>query len=117
MDLLNEFDCSGPKISSPLDPYTKLTAKDGQLLSNPSIYRHLVGKLNYLTHTRSEHSFDVLILSQYMQHPKDVHFLAALGVLRYLKIDPGQGILLSSDPSFTLCVFCDADWASCLDSR
>ena len=52
-----------------------------------------------------------------MQQPRQSHFNAAFCVLWYLRTDPRQGILLSSDPSFELLAFCDADWASCRDSR
>lgn len=116
LDLLQEFDCSGAQVSSPLDPYSKLVADDGPLLSNPTIYRHLVGKLNYLTYTRPDLSFVVFILSQFMRQPRESYFFAALRVLWYLHTDPGQGIRLSSDPLFELMAFCDADWASCWDS-
>ncbi|XP_070025827.1 secreted RxLR effector protein 161-like [Nicotiana sylvestris] len=45
------------------------------------------------------------------------HFTAALRVLKYLSSDLGQGILLSAEPSFSLLVLCDVDWASFKDSR
>lgn len=100
MEILQEFDHTGPVVSSPLDPYSKLTAKDGPLLPNPTIYRHLGGKLNYLTHTRPDLSFVVLKLIQSMQKkPTQSHYSTALRVLRYPSIDPSQGIILSSDPS------------------
>lgn len=105
------------KVSSPLDPYSKLCANEGPLLPNSTVYRHLVGKLNYLTHTRFALCFALLTLSQYMQQPRQSHLSAAMRVLRYLNNDLGQGILLSSSPSYDLLAFCDADQASCTDSR
>ncbi|XP_060177713.1 uncharacterized protein LOC132607636 [Lycium barbarum] len=45
------------------------------------------------------------------------HFKAALRVLQYIQSNPNQGILLTSNPSFKLLTFCDADWASCKDTR
>ncbi|XP_060200609.1 secreted RxLR effector protein 161-like [Lycium barbarum] len=117
MELLNEFDCSGAAVSSPLDPYSKLHESDSPPMPNPTLYRHLVGKLNYLAHTRPDLSFAVLTLSQYMQHPQNSHFQAALRVLRYLRSDLGQGIFLPLHSSFELLAFCGANWASCKTTR
>ncbi|XP_019237902.1 PREDICTED: uncharacterized protein LOC109221216 [Nicotiana attenuata] len=117
-DLLAEFDCTTlPLVSSPIDPSSKLTANCGAPLSDACLYRRLVGKLNYFTHTRLDLSFAVLTLSQYMQRPCIGHFTAALRVLRYLCSNPSQGLFLNARPSFDLLAFCDADWASCRDSR
>ncbi|XP_019251266.1 PREDICTED: uncharacterized protein LOC109230196 [Nicotiana attenuata] len=117
LELLQEFDYSGATVTSSLDPSCKLHADAGPFLANPTVYRHLVGKLNFLTNTRPDLCFAVLSLNQYMQRPCTSHFSAAMRVLRYLSRDPGQGILLSSKPSFDLLAFCDADWASCKESR
>ncbi|XP_019266623.1 PREDICTED: uncharacterized protein LOC109244048 [Nicotiana attenuata] len=117
LELLQEFNCTGTRISSPLDPSTKLQADLGPPLDDPTLYCHLVGKLNYLTNTRPDLSFAVLSLSQYMQKPCLSHLSAAQRVLRYLRTDPSQGILLSSHPSFDLMAFCNADWAACRVSR
>jgi len=38
-------------------------------------------------------------------------------VLRYLKRNPGQGILLSSNSNFQLYTYCDSDWDTCLLMR
>ena len=48
-----------------------------------------------------------------MQHPREDHGEAALRVVRYLKGNPGQGILLSSKCDLQLYGWCDADWAGC----
>lgn len=118
LELLQEFDSdTKPTVSFPLDPSTKLTTSSGPLLADPTIYRRLVVKLNYLTYTRPDISFAVLTLSQFMQHPCQGDFVAALRVLRYLRLDPGQGLFFNSSSSLSLLAFCDADWASCQDTR
>lgn len=52
-----------------------------------------------------------------MQEPREEHWETALRVVRYLKQNPGQGILLTSDTDFRLKGWCDSDWASCPQSR
>ncbi|GKE50151.1 hypothetical protein Tco_1481409 [Tanacetum coccineum] len=47
-----------------------------------------------------------------MQSPKDAHWNAALRVLHYLKVHPGQGLLLRRDSSLQLNAYCDSDYAS-----
>jgi len=90
LDLLKEFDTSNvSSVTSHLDPSIKLHADADILLSDPTTYRHLVGKLNYLTHTRPDLAFPVLKLSQFMQWPCHSHYSAALRVLKYLALDPG----------------------------
>ncbi|XP_019262539.1 PREDICTED: uncharacterized protein LOC109240364 [Nicotiana attenuata] len=117
-DLLEEFKCSHlSPLSTPLDPSIKLTVDMGDPLPDPSIYRRLVGKLNFLQHTRPDVAYSVQHLSQFLQTPRVPHMLAALHVLRYLMTAPAQGVLLSNTPDFALAAFSDSDWATCAHSR
>ena len=38
-------------------------------------------------------------------------------IIRYVKRQPGLGILMSSNKSNTMVVYCDSDWASCPNTR
>nr|XP_016437170.1 PREDICTED: uncharacterized mitochondrial protein AtMg00810-like [Nicotiana tabacum] len=117
-DILKEYDCLGySAVSSPLESSIKLRAEEGTLLSDPSYYRKLVGKLNFLTNTRLDIAYSVQYLSQFMQAPREPHLKAAIHVLRYLKNDPTLGIFLSNDPSYKVTAYCDSNWAACPDSR
>nr|XP_018625428.1 uncharacterized mitochondrial protein AtMg00810-like [Nicotiana tomentosiformis] len=117
LELLHEFDCLGGWISLPFDHSTKLQADLEPQMDYPSLYLHLVDKLNCLTNTRPDLSFAILSLSQYMQRFCLSYFSAAQRVLRYLRTDPSQGILLSSQSSFDFLAFYDADCVACRDSR
>lgn len=46
-------------MASPLDPFTKLHAKEGPPLTNPAYYRKLIEKLNFLTNTRMDIAYGV----------------------------------------------------------
>ncbi|KAL0435806.1 UNVERIFIED_CONTAM: Retrovirus-related Pol polyprotein from transposon RE1 [Sesamum radiatum] len=104
-------------VSTPLPMGLKLTADCGALLINPDSYRRLIGRLLYLAFTRPDISHSVQQLSQFLTHPCEAHWKAALHIVRYLKGSPALGIFFPSSSSFELTAYCDADWASCPESR
>ena len=42
---------------------------------------------------------------------------ATVTIVRYMKKEPGQGVLLSSNNNMDISTYCDADWAACPNSR
>ncbi|KAJ4808040.1 Retroelement pol polyprotein-like [Rhynchospora pubera] len=114
LDMLAESGLLGAKpAATPLEQNHRLAESDGEKLGDVEKYRRLVGRLIYLTITRPELCYSVHILAQFMQNPLQAHYEAALRVLRYLKGNPGQGILLRTSGKLQLNAFCDSDWASC----
>lgn len=105
------------RVATPLPVHLKLQSSTSPLLPNPTLYRSLVGKLNFLTHTRPDLSFSVQTLSQYMQNPTDQHFAALTHTLHYVAGTVGQRISLNGSNNLTLQAFSDFDWAACLDTR
>ncbi|XP_070032887.1 secreted RxLR effector protein 161-like [Nicotiana tomentosiformis] len=104
-------------FTSPLDPTVKLKAKEEEALTDPTYYRKLVGKLNFLTNTRLDIAYSVQNLSQFMDDTRQPHLKPVFHLLRYLKTDPTLGIFMSRDTNYTLRAYCDSDWAVCPDSR
>lgn len=104
-------------VVTPLPVNLKLQGSDGAYFSNPSLYRSLVGKLNFLTHTRPDLSYTLQTLSQFMQTPREQHFEALKHTLCYVYHTAGQGILLQGSDHLTLDAFSDSDWAACSDTR
>lgn len=95
----------------------KLTPTDGVLLSDPTKYRRLVGRLIYLTVTRPDLVYSVRTLSQFMHEPRKPHWDATLRILRYIKSNPGQDLLFSSTNCLTFKAFCDLDWGGYCATR
>ena len=81
-------------VDTPMDPNIKLTPGQGEPLGDSRRYRRLVGKLNYLTITRSNISFPESVVSQFLQSPCDSHWDAVIRILRYIKSTLGQGVLM-----------------------
>ncbi|KAG6402786.1 hypothetical protein SASPL_134999 [Salvia splendens] len=62
-------------VSTPFVAGCQLST-DGQPFEDPTLYRSLVGSLQYLTITRPDLSFPVNLVSQHLQHPTIAHFQA-----------------------------------------
>ena len=82
-----------------------------------TLYRTIVGGLQYATITRLKIAFNVNKVSQLMHSPLQSHWVAVKRILHYLAgtLDYGLHILHSS--VLHLEAFCDADWASAPDDR
>lgn len=110
LEILKDTGFLGAKPSKfPMEQNLMLNENDGELITNPSSYHKLVGRLIYLTITRPDLVYVVHVLSQFMDKPRVPHVDAAHRVLRYIKQTPGQGILLSVTSSIQLEAFGDAD--------
>ncbi|XP_021715984.1 uncharacterized protein LOC110683885 [Chenopodium quinoa] len=111
-----EMDVSrSTKTSLPIS--VKLSATEGDLYQDPEHYRSLVGKLNFLSHTRPDISFAVQTLSQFMQCPRLAHVKALQHLLRYVAGTIGQGLFLQAAKQVTLQAYSNSDWGACIDSR
>ena len=114
LDIVSDTGLLGAKpVSFPLDTNHHLALSKSKLLQEPEPYRRLVGRLIYLAVTRPDLAYCVHVLAQFMQAPREDHWAAALRVVRYLKNNPGQGILLRADTPFHFTGWCDSDYASC----
>ena len=90
-----------------------LTRTGGKPLSNPSLYRYLVGNLVYFTVTRPDISYAIHQVSQYLFAPRSTHYAAVLHILRYLKGTIFHDLFYFAQSPFILCAFSDVDWAGC----
>lgn len=115
-------------FSTPIDTNVKLTNKqcDGGINKekgsrkneeNPSVkpgpYQRLIGKLLYLTMTRPDISYGVQSLTQFLQNPKSLHMEAAIRIVKYIKDQQGQRVLLSSELITNISLYSDAGCTTC----
>lgn len=74
-------------------------------------YQRIVGKLIYLSHTRTDIAYDVGIISRFMHLPHNQHFEAIIKIIRYLKGTSGKGIFSKRKQLLELLAYTDADRA------
>ncbi|KAK4396920.1 Retrovirus-related Pol polyprotein from transposon RE2 [Sesamum angolense] len=103
--------------TTPLPTGVKFTQEAGNPLPNAEVYRRLIGRLLYLGFTRPDISHATQQLSQFLQAPCQQHWDAALHLLRYLNGTQHKGLFFPSNSVLELKAYCDADWASCVDTR
>ena len=79
LERFNMHECKA--VSTPLEQNVKLSSVDETKEVDGTLYRQLVGSLNYLTTTKLDISYSVSILSQFMAKPLESHWVAAKKVL------------------------------------
>jgi hypothetical protein len=87
---------------------SKMSWFDGEQLFDPTLFRHVVGSLQYTTLTRLDLAYSVNQLCQHMYRPTMVHWTAAKKVLCYLKGSIDYGLIFSKG-SLELHAYCDYD--------
>ena len=86
-------------------------------MSNPFLYKCLVGSLVYLNVTHPDISYAIQQVSQYLSTPRSTHYAAILRILRYLKGTFFYDLFYSAQSPLVLRAFLDADWAGDLTNR
>jgi hypothetical protein len=94
-----------------------LSRFDGEAFHDPSLYRSIVGSLQYLSLTRPNVFFAVNKVCQFLQRPTIPHWTAMKHILRYLKHTLFHGLRLRRHSPAQLHAYSDVDWAGCPDDR
>jgi hypothetical protein len=108
-------DCHPAKTT--IDSGSKLSASDGDLLADQTLYRSLIGALQYLTLTRPETAYIIHQACLFTHAPHTSHLNLVKRIIRYIKgtLDYDTHIIPSS--TLALVAFSDADWAGFLGTR
>ena len=88
-----------------------------KLFDQPTYFRSLAGKLQYLTLTRPDIQFAVNYVCQMMHALTVADFTNLRRILRYLKGTSHLGLTINAKTGFLLYGFSDSDWAGCRETR
>eukprot|EP00961_Rhodomonas_salina_P055946 750939-Rhodomonas_salina.1 len=107
--------------STPLPAHVKTyntTDKDRCTEAEHSLYRSIVGSLQYLsTMTRPDIAFATSELSRYMADPSRTHLQMAKWVLAYLKGSKERGLTFRSGDEDILSGYSDSTWGNDPETR
>ena len=104
-------------FNTPMNTTDKLHKDKGAAFSNPSLYRSIVGSLQYVLLTRPDIAYVVNKPSQFLAAPIVLHWQACKRVLRYLQCTAHYGLQFFNSGSLTLTAYFDANWGADPDDR
>jgi predicted KAP-like P-loop ATPase len=99
-------------MSTPLEAKTK-NISNTSLLEDPSFFHELIGVLQYLTLTRSDLSYNVNFVSQYMHSLTVTHLKMVRCILQYVKGTINIDFHFTFNTTLDLYAFSDAERTCC----
>jgi hypothetical protein len=120
IDILRRFmmmDCKSMTTLMTMNLKKLSTVAADSDLVDPTVYRQLVGSLMYLVNTRPNICFAVSTLGQFMCESRQMHWVAAKHVLRYLHGIVGYGLRYTSSSDLTLVSYSNFHWAGSVEDR
>ncbi|XP_059670848.1 secreted RxLR effector protein 161-like [Cornus florida] len=104
-------------VATPVELGMKLSKNHEGKKVDSTLYKQIVESLMYLTTTRLDIMYGVSLISRYMEHPTELHLLAAKRIFPYSKGTINFGILYKIGRKSDLLGFTDSDYAGDPDDR
>jgi len=99
-------------ISIPLEQNVKLSADEGNLVEDTTMYRRILGSLIYMTIIRLDLSYVIGVVSQFMQTPRKPHLDVLRCILRYIKHTLQCGIFYEAKSQLQVPGYTNTNWVS-----
>ncbi|KAL7606269.1 hypothetical protein Lser_V15G15168 [Lactuca serriola] len=118
-DMLVKYSLSNCKpASTPVSKTDKLHADSTGIDVNHSLYRGMIGSLLYLTASRPDIMFGIILCARFQANPKESHLIAVKRIFRYLKGTQNLALWYPRDSALELFGYTDSDYAGCnLDKK
>jgi len=95
----------------------KLSANEGDLVEDTTMYICIVGSLIYMPITRPNLSYAIGMVSQFMQTPRKPHLDAVNHILRYIKHILQCGMFYETKSHLQVHGYTNVDWAGNVSDR
>ena len=109
-EILKTFGLEGSKlVSTPMVIVFKLSKNDDSTEVNQTLYRSMIGKLQYVVHSRPNIALAMNIVARFSTNPKENHLMAVKRIMRYLKGAEEYGLYYKKNEKFELRAYIDVD--------
>ena len=104
-------------VGTPISSRHKLSKEDDSKEVNLTTDISMIGKLQYVVHTRPNIALAVGIVARFSANPRENHLIEIKRIMRYLKWTKGYGLWYKKGGNFDLKTFTDVDWERSVDDR
>ena len=104
-------------ISTPMVTSHKLSNNYDINDVNQTLYRSMIGKLQYVVHRRPDIALVVGIVARFFANHKENHMMFVKRIMRYLKGIEDYGLYYKKNENFELSAYTDVDWVGNIDDR
>ncbi|XP_048489960.1 uncharacterized mitochondrial protein AtMg00810-like [Beta vulgaris subsp. vulgaris] len=102
---------------TPIDTKPKVSGSTGDPYEDPTLFKSLVGGLQYLTFTRPDISYAVQQICLHMHAHTDVPMLALKRIIQYIQCTLDHRLHLYPSSVTDLVSYTDTDWGGCPNTR
>ncbi|MCO5557916.1 hypothetical protein L7F22_011489 [Adiantum nelumboides] len=103
--------------STPLDQNLKLRIDEEEVLDDATMYRRIVGSLIYMTISWPDFSYEVGLVSQFMQLPRKPHLDIIKHRLRYVRATLDYTLFYDARTQVHVHGYTDSNWAGSVFDR
>ena len=96
-------------VSTPMVIGHKLSKNDDSAEVNQTLYKSMIGKLQYVVHSRPDIILSVGIVARFSTDPRENHLMAVKRLLRYLNGIEECGLYHKKNEKFELRAYTDVD--------
>ena len=87
----------------------KLSKNDDLVDVNQTLYRSMIGKLQYVVHRRPDIALSIGIVARFSANTRENHLMAVKRIMRYLKEIEEFGLYYKKNEKFELRAYTDVD--------
>ena len=104
-------------VGTPMCTRLKLTKDDDSKEVDQTLYRSMIGKLQYVVHTRPNIVFAVGMVARFSPNPKENHMMEIKRIMRYLKGTEDYELWYKKGGNLDLKEFTNVDWVGSIDDK